>query len=139
MVIVNSHKAAVDLMEKRSSIYSNRPPLQSAGLIGYTNTLPMVPYGDRLREQRRMLSQTFGSRALTDKFGPLEEHEVHTLLLRILREPSSEHILEHIKRFVLALYRVIHLVDPYRTGLPEPSFCYWVTGTRSSLTAMTLS
>ena len=102
MVIINSVQAAKDLLDKRSVLYSDRPRLESAAIIGYTNTLPMVSYGDRLREQRRMLNKTMGSRALVEGYGALEEREAHYLLQRILENPSCDKLLDHIKRFAFS-------------------------------------
>lgn len=96
LIIVNSQKVAVELLEKRSSLYSDRAFLESSHSIGYDRTLPLTPYGSRLREQRRMLSQTLGTRSLVEKYGPLEEHQTHDLLLCMLRDPDN--FLHHIER-----------------------------------------
>ena len=98
MVIVNSQEIAVELLDKRGALYSDRPRIQSTRIIGYTNTLPLVPYGDRFREQRRMLNRTMGTRALVDAYAPLEEQEARYLLFSLLRDSSSgDHVLDHLK------------------------------------------
>ena len=98
MVIINSHEVAVDLFEKRGTLYSDRPVLPSTVIAGYPNTLPLVPYGDRFREQRRMINQTVGTRSLVENYNDLEEEEVRQLLLNILRDPcSGDNIMEHLK------------------------------------------
>lgn len=63
----------------------------------------MTPYGDRFREQRKMLSQVFGSRALVDKFNRLQEREVHDLLMRILKDGSGDRLQDKIK---MCVYRI---------------------------------
>ena len=100
MVIVNSHQVAVDLYDKRSTTYSSRPHIPSSSLIGYDKTLPMAPYGDRFREQRKMLSQMFGSRALVSRFQRLQEREAQDLLMQILEDGSGDTIHDKIKRYV---------------------------------------
>ena len=47
VLVINSQRVAVDLLEKRSNIYSDRPNFISAGeiLTRHLN-LPMTPYGD---------------------------------------------------------------------------------------------
>ena len=96
-IVINSHKAALDLFEKRSNTFSDRPRLPSAEAIGFASTLPLTPYGDRFREQRKMLSQVFGSRVLVDKFNRLQEREVHNLLGQILKDGSGDRIQDKIK------------------------------------------
>ena len=99
MIIVNSHETAVALLDKRSVTYSDRPPLKSSEFIGYSNTLPLTRYGDRLRDQRRLLNQTLGTRQLVEKFGPLEEHATYDFLQRLLKHPDG--FAEHVKRYPL--------------------------------------
>ena len=49
--ILNSSKAAVNLLDKRSSIYSNRPVRMMAGeIVGWETTLVIMQYGSRFRE-----------------------------------------------------------------------------------------
>ena len=47
VLVINSQRVAVDLLEKRSNIYSDRPTFISAGEILTRNLdLAMTPYGD---------------------------------------------------------------------------------------------
>ena len=47
VLVINSQRVAVDLLEKRSNIYSDRPNFISAGEILTRNLdLAMTPYGD---------------------------------------------------------------------------------------------
>ncbi|KAJ3557115.1 hypothetical protein NM688_g1644 [Phlebia brevispora] len=101
LMIINSQKVAVDLLEKKSSIYSDRPVLQSADIIGYSNTVPFIVYGDGLREQRRMLSQTLGSRSQVDKYNPLEQSEAYAYLFRVMHDP--ENFSKHLQTFTGAV------------------------------------
>ena len=46
ILVINSQRVAVDLLEKRSNIYSDRPKYISAGEILTRHLeLPMTPYG----------------------------------------------------------------------------------------------
>ena len=96
MVIVNTYKAAVDLFDKRGAIYSHRPELPSATFIGYTNVLPLMQYGERWREHRRLFSTIMGTRALVERFAPLQQASTHKFLLRLLKDPDN--FVEHIKK-----------------------------------------
>ena len=47
VLVINSQRIAVDLLEKRSNIYSGRPNFISAGDFSTRHLdLPMTPYGD---------------------------------------------------------------------------------------------
>ena len=102
MVVFNSQKAAEDLYEKRSTVFSDRPSFPSSEIIGYDRLLPLTSSGERFREQRKMLSQLFGSRALVGRFSRLQEREAHDLLLQILKDGSGDTIQDKIKRCALA-------------------------------------
>lgn len=74
----------------------NTTHLISAEAIGYTKLTPLMPYGERFKEQRKLLAQTIGTRSLVEKFMPLQEYEVQDFLLRLLRTPDD--FVAHIKR-----------------------------------------
>jgi hypothetical protein len=74
MIILNSSKAAIDLLDKRSAIYSNRPILMMGGeIVGWNQTMALIQYGPRLREYRKFVGRLIGTRAGTEKFAPLME------------------------------------------------------------------
>ncbi|EJD42060.1 cytochrome P450 [Auricularia subglabra TFB-10046 SS5] len=58
IIILDTIRATVDLLEKRGAIYSDRPRLPFLGeLMGYDWTISMMPYGDFWRRHRRALHQ----------------------------------------------------------------------------------
>ncbi|KAI9458202.1 cytochrome P450 [Lactarius psammicola] len=71
-LIMNSHRVAVDLLEKRSNIYSGRPRYISAGdyLTGNL-TLVLSPYCDRMRRFRRAAAEGF-SKSAVQRFHPIK-------------------------------------------------------------------
>ena len=71
-------------------------------LVGWKNTLVLVPYGDRLREYRKMFHQTIGTPALMSQYHSVEEHETHKFLQRLLETPEdlSNHIRKLVKSFI---------------------------------------
>ena len=86
------------MLDKKSSIYSDRPVLQMGGeLVGWKNTTVLLPYGDRFRSSRRLFHRSIGSPAAMDQFLPMEEFETHRFLQRILKEP--ENLPEHIRKW----------------------------------------
>ncbi|PAV19089.1 cytochrome P450 [Pyrrhoderma noxium] len=88
-IILSSAQAALDLLETKGNIYSDRPRVVMAGeLVGWDQGLGYSRYGERFKEFRRMFHQTLGPRSIQDLYG-LQETETHKLLLRIHRDPIS--------------------------------------------------
>ena len=90
MIILNSSKAAVDLLDKRSSIYSERRGRVLAGeIIGWQKSLGFMPYGSRFREFRKYMNRSIGTRASVEKYAPLLERETAKLVARVTADPGS--------------------------------------------------
>ena len=90
IIILNSAEAAIGMLDKKSSIYSDRPVLQMAGnLVGWQKTLVLHPYGDRSRVFRRFFHGVIGTRATMKRFFPIEEAETHAFLRRVLDKPAD--------------------------------------------------
>ncbi|OSX57811.1 hypothetical protein POSPLADRAFT_1155877 [Postia placenta MAD-698-R-SB12] len=88
IIVINSAKVARELLDKRSSIYSGRPHLTMLGdLAGYNKILLMQPYGDELRQQRRLISQTL-SISTIGQYYDIQEAEARRLVLRVIDNPS---------------------------------------------------
>ncbi|KZT36951.1 cytochrome P450 [Sistotremastrum suecicum HHB10207 ss-3] len=87
IIVLNSHRACLDLLEKKSSIYSDRPRLPMGGdLIGWKNAMALCPYTDRFRSMRKYLGQITGPRN-AKQFWELEEQETKRFL-RIIYDDS---------------------------------------------------
>ena len=90
MIILNSSKAAVDLLDKRSSIYSERRLSVLAGeIIGWKKSLGFLPYGSQFREMRKYMNRSIGTRASVEKYAPLLEKETAKLVARVMADPGS--------------------------------------------------
>ncbi|KAJ7192805.1 cytochrome P450 [Mycena pura] len=97
ITILNSASVAVELLDKKGSIYSDRPFVAMAGeLVGWKNMLGLMPYGDRFRSYRRLAHTLFGSQTIMRSFQPLEEMETHRFLKRLLFTP--ENLQSHIEK-----------------------------------------
>ncbi|KIW18489.1 hypothetical protein PV08_02777 [Exophiala spinifera] len=116
MVILNDAQAAIELLEKRSAIYSSRPRLVFAfEMCGWLNFLSSQPYGERFRAYRKHVHVLMGSSHLLDKFGQLQEQEVGRSLLRILQRP--EDFVDHIRTEAGAIILRIaygYNIEPHR-------------------------
>jgi len=89
-IILNSHKAAVDLLDKRSATYSDRPVLMMGGeIVGWSQSLVLTRYGPRFREVRKHLSRLIGTRASVERFAPLQEKETAKFVARVMADPGS--------------------------------------------------
>ena len=73
-------------------------------LVGWRNTLVLVPYGNRFREYRRYFHQLIGSRHSMEVFHPTEELETHIFLQKVLAKPAD--LAAHIRRYVSCIYSI---------------------------------
>jgi cytochrome P450 len=97
IVILNSAKTASDMLDKKSSIYSDRPVLQMSGeLVGWKNSLVMLPYGDRHRRFRKLFHNLVGTPNIVKQYRPAQEREVRRFLKWILESP--EKLQQHIRK-----------------------------------------
>lgn len=121
MIILNSAKDAVALLDKRSSIYSDRPILYMGGeLIGWKYILGLTPYGDRFREYRRLMAKFIGGKTQVERHFPVMEQEATSFLKRILRRPDDlgANIRTHAGAIILKLaygYTIREDEDPFVT------------------------
>ncbi|KAF7350729.1 Cytochrome P450 [Mycena sanguinolenta] len=90
IVVINSVKIAEDLLDVRGAIFSDRPAMHVGGeLAGFNNVLPLAHYGDRVRRERKLFHQLFGTQTAIEKFFPLLSTEVHKLLRNIVANPGG--------------------------------------------------
>ncbi|KDR67546.1 hypothetical protein GALMADRAFT_105800 [Galerina marginata CBS 339.88] len=88
LVILNSYKACIELLEKRAEIYSDRPVGTMANIImGWSQSVVMAPYNDRWRRFRRICAQTMRKDAVK-QFHPIQEREVARYLGTLLKDPK---------------------------------------------------
>lgn len=105
MIIVNSVQAARDLMEKKGAIYSSRPRMEILGeMMGWSNTLPFLKYGERFRKHRRMMQQHFNERAVT-AFRPIQQNQVNEFLKRVVEKPDN--VRKDMHRYVCVLNPIL--------------------------------
>ncbi|CAA7266287.1 unnamed protein product [Cyclocybe aegerita] len=125
MIILNSAEVAIDMLDKKSSVYSDRPVMQMGGeLVGWKNTLVLIPYGDRFRNYRRLFHQSIGTPASMSEFHAVEEKETHRFLKNVLAQP--EHLADHVRRTAGAIilrishgYEIQENKDPFVTLADE--------------------
>ncbi|KAI0295324.1 CyP450 monooxygenase [Multifurca ochricompacta] len=120
IIILNSAKAANELLDKRSSIYSDRYDCFisfSARLMGFHFNHVFLPYGDQWRRQRRAFHAHFD--ATTSKaYRPLEMQAVQRLLRNLISSPDnfSQHLRLMTGQIILSIAYGINVQsegDPY--------------------------
>lgn len=91
IIVLNSAKAASELLEKRSSIYSGRPQIPvivEKDLLDWGQSVAYLDYNDRWKRDRRMLHESLHKGALPQYY-PGQEKQVHALLGRLVDAPST--------------------------------------------------
>ncbi|OSD06956.1 cytochrome P450 [Trametes coccinea BRFM310] len=90
VVIINSPKHAIDILEKKSSIYCSRAAVPVAGdMIGWSRAMLLAPYGPRLREMRKMFANVLATRHHVARFHGLIEDETRHFLVGLSRRSDS--------------------------------------------------
>ncbi|EGN99056.1 hypothetical protein SERLA73DRAFT_168607 [Serpula lacrymans var. lacrymans S7.3] len=105
-IVINSAELAIDILDKKGAIYSDRPRLTMAGdLAGWKDTLILLGYGETLRKYRRYFHRLIGSRALMQNFHPVEERLTYRFLQDILKNPNdlSTHIRKTADSIILSI------------------------------------
>jgi cytochrome P450 len=102
MIIINSTQAAIEMLDRKGSIYSDRPVVQMGGeLVGWKSLLGLTPYGDRFRNLRQLAHKLLGSNATMSQFLPTVEQETHRFLQRLLQTPTEFEA--HVRKCVLTI------------------------------------
>ncbi|KAF8553328.1 cytochrome P450 [Imleria badia] len=96
ILVINSDKVAKDLLENRSTNYSDRPYLILNEKCGVDFSSAFMPYGDRWRLHRRFFHQTFRPEAVP-RFLPYQHRRVCQLLRQMFNAPEQleNHIFEY--------------------------------------------
>lgn len=98
IVVLNDAKYAIDMLEKKSRIYSDRPKLMLAGkLIGWDAVPGLISFGSTWTEYRRLHNQFMGTRPKVDLFESMLQGESDEFLKSILESPDA--VFEHIRRW----------------------------------------
>ncbi|KZP26041.1 cytochrome P450 [Athelia psychrophila] len=101
IVITNTLESTLDLLERRSSKYSGRPPMTMATeLMGWGWNLTLLNYGDEWRAHRRLAVKGFDAHVIP-KFNLAFTRNAYGLLRRLLESPETWQ--EHVRHQVGAM------------------------------------
>ena len=100
LIVLNTYKAANDLLNTRSKDYSDRPPhIMLHELIGRNlSVFAISPRHPRFKIYRRLLNDGLSARVLP-KYRNIRVEEMHIMLRGLLHDP--EEYVNHFRRCVL--------------------------------------
>ncbi|KAJ7729816.1 cytochrome P450 [Mycena metata] len=112
MIVLDTLQAAVDLLDKRGSIYSDRPPLPLYELLGWTYMLSFMRYGE-VCTRHRQVYQSFLSRETCAEFEPIQTQEARRLVKNLLVSPTEKYgaVLSKFTTSILAQVVAGHKID----------------------------
>ena len=121
-VLISSVQHVADIMEKKSAIYSSRMPFPVAGdMVGWSEALILMSYGERMRETRKLISQVIGTPKRMEQFHPLIENEVRRFLVGLAGRTDT--LKEETRQYVLCLFSI---------ACESHSLTYWVVNRQVS-------
>lgn len=116
-LILNSAKAAFDLLEKKSGVYSDRPVSVMYELMEWDFDFGLMPYSSRWRDHRRTFHQYFHSRVV-DRYLPIQVSEARVFLRRSL-DSTSEQLQQSVRLiFTAIILRIVY--DKSITDMDDP-------------------
>ncbi|PCH43316.1 cytochrome P450 [Wolfiporia cocos MD-104 SS10] len=102
VIILNSVQSAQDLLDKKSSIYSDRPhTILYDQILGWVADMAFMQYGERWKKHRKWAQSAYNDKTTLKTYRPVRTREVYALLSGFLNTPDKFHT--HIKRYVAAL------------------------------------
>ncbi|EIW83762.1 cytochrome P450 [Coniophora puteana RWD-64-598 SS2] len=103
-IIINSLPVARALMEKRSSIYSDRPVIPTAELMGIGFSTVHRQYGDEWRLHRKLFHQALRAESAST-YRSTYARKTHGLLSNLLESPATftQHLKSHVASTVMAM------------------------------------
>ncbi|KIK93483.1 hypothetical protein PAXRUDRAFT_145010 [Paxillus rubicundulus Ve08.2h10] len=138
-IIINSAKVAHELLDQRSTVYSDRPDVLTNKLFCAEFNLAFLPYGDKWRHHRKMFNVALNKRVV-HRYNTMQLQKVHELLENLMNTPK-----EHAKHFktasvaaIMAVtygYDVVRNNDPFVTTIERflDLFLFVLTPERAAL------
>ncbi|KAJ7239513.1 cytochrome P450 [Mycena rebaudengoi] len=120
MVVLDTHEAAVDLLEKKGSIYSDRPEFPVYDILGWTEyyVLTFMRYGKQLAKHRQVY-QTFLSRSRCEEYKLMQAEAALELARDLIKSPQGQHHMSISKfstRIIVQMvtgHQIVSFDDPY--------------------------
>ncbi|KAJ7617822.1 cytochrome P450 [Roridomyces roridus] len=117
IIILDSYDAAVDLLERRGAIYSDRPKFTFYELLGFKPALTFLQYKD-FGVQRQM-HQTYLSRQKAEGFREVQTEEARILVRNLLECAPAEYE-KQIARMATAI--ITHIISGHRITTADDKY-----------------
>ncbi|KAF8173223.1 cytochrome P450 [Mycena galopus ATCC 62051] len=88
-VVVNDPDIAAEILDKRGTLYADRPALEMANLSGWDRVLSSARYGPQFKEYRKLIGRVIGTRGNMVKFYPVLNYQANMFLKRVLENPKA--------------------------------------------------
>lgn len=99
LVILNTPEAATELLDRRNTIYSDRPRFPMGELMGWWWNTGLMPYGPWWRQHRRVLRHFF-SEGASKAYYELQQRNNIQFLRSLLDAPDD--VCDHVRRLAAA-------------------------------------
>src|SRR5690242_19876118 len=96
-IVITDWKIVKDLLDKKSTIYSHRPPSIVADLITKGHHVLMMQYGDRWRKMRKLIHEMLRESRCEKEHVEVQEAEGNQMLADFMNDPGN--LMLHPKRF----------------------------------------
>ncbi|KAG6844522.1 hypothetical protein H0H87_006283 [Tephrocybe sp. NHM501043] len=100
MIVLNNVHTAIELLDKRSSIYSDRGPLKVLNIMGWTENLARMRYGKTFHQHRRMFHDNFNKTSVV-QFQPIQLREARLLVQNLCEHPEERD--KYLGRFAVSI------------------------------------
>ncbi|OAA72090.1 Cytochrome P450 [Cordyceps fumosorosea ARSEF 2679] len=88
VIVLNSVKAAVDLLDKRGHKYSDRPRFVLFEVMGWGKTLTFLRWGPDFRKHRRILQKSLSNSSIV-QYRRMQERETAIMLKGLAANPAE--------------------------------------------------
>ncbi|KAF8872243.1 cytochrome P450 [Infundibulicybe gibba] len=103
--VLNSLEDAIEIMEKRASNYSSRPPLPMLELMDCVDSnVGLMPHGDLWQRHRRVFQQSF-RKDVVALYEPIGARKIRQMLRGLLESPENLQL--HVKTVSAAIIMAI--------------------------------
>ncbi|KAG2366781.1 cytochrome P450 [Suillus spraguei] len=110
VIVINSEGVAKNLLEERSTIYSDRPQSFVYEYFASDFNVGLMPYGDKWRLHRRVFHQAF-RQAVIPTYHAVQLRAAHKMLFNLLQDPGNYP--SHFQMFIMSLVLpIVYDYDP---------------------------
>jgi cytochrome P450 len=117
MIIINSETIARELLDKRSANYSTRPIIRTNELSGMDFNTAFLPYGETLRQHRKIFHQILRAEASVSYHEMYSRH-ANKLVISLLGASATHDLQQHTEAYTGSLILAVtygHFADGHES------------------------